>query len=169
MRIFALAAVVVCSAAIAGIPSSSVPLTAAEPDPHALFNRLSARAEVLRAHGMRSQEEIDSLDNSRVLEHHRVTYQWPSDSYRSPQDAAKITIPGWGPLSKVNAASTTPIAEKIGSENTLNIPLRRDERRRLLLTWDVWFGPSGAARGEQVPGPQDVQTRGRKVGMVRLE
>ena len=66
--------------------------TAQTPDPHAYFESLRARPEMIYAYSMRSQAELDDQVHGRGRSF-SITYDPSADIHPERQDAAKIIVP----------------------------------------------------------------------------
>ena len=108
-------------------------------NPHAYFDALKGRAEVVGAYSLRSQAELDSLVRNRPSEFFR--YVWPNDSYARPQDAAKLVKP---PRNQFNTYFPGNPWGNSGDENipgpqTLRVPIGVTSGT-VLITWDTYWG-----------------------------
>lgn len=90
---------------------------------NAYFDQLSALPECLSSatFSLRASSQLDNLARSSPSTFY--TYQFGSDTYATPQDAAKLTIP----------------SSRIKNGNQLDVPINQSDGT-LLIIWDHWIG-----------------------------
>jgi len=98
--------------------------------PHDFFETLIDLPEVAAEdhHSLRTQPDIEAVD---VGNGNAFTYEFGTDTYENPQDAAKLT---WVPA----RISLTQTAQVLGSH--MHMPVHEDTGV-VLFVWDVWHGP----------------------------
>lgn len=100
---------------------STLPTVTTGENAHDYFAELAGREDALCVYSLRDQTQLDQYVNGQPPSD-SVTYDTGNDTYRAPQDAAKIFLP-----------------ENTKSIHAVKLPLNVVSGT-VLVTWDAWWG-----------------------------
>src|SRR5688572_7414520 len=138
--------VIGCAAMLAALGTASLAQQGTVPlqrptvaNPHAYFDTLKGRSEVVAAYSLRTQAQLDSLVKRGASQFFR--YTWPKDDYARPQDAAKLVKPPRNQFSTYFPGNPWGDRgdENIAGNQTLRIPIGITSGT-VLVTWDAYWG-----------------------------
>jgi hypothetical protein len=115
-----------------GAPDTSIVLDLTKPlenatplppgDPHAYFDMVSKRPEVVAKYSLRTTDQIKQYSKPKPAPH--VFYSPETDKDPRKQDATKLVIP----------------KGHVSLHNSFRLPIPEAKDKSMLVTWDAWFG-----------------------------
>jgi hypothetical protein len=115
-----------------GTPNTSIVLDLTKPvenstplppgNPHAYFDTISKRSEVVASHSLRTAEQLKKYSKPKPAQH--VFYDPAGDKDPRKQDATRLVIPKGA----------------VSMHNAFRLPIPEVKGKSIMVTWDAWFG-----------------------------